>query len=105
MPDLLTLVGALYACNLMAEQAPLPYTQVQSCMLVHEAVGAKFLTENEIAILDDFSSAKRYKIKLRGYNRFKSWEKKNPDIVRKIRAEQSQRLMARANRRLSGTSF
>ncbi|MDA4846752.1 hypothetical protein [Hoeflea poritis] len=85
MPDLLTLIGALYACNMLAEQGPLTRQQITECGQFQEAVKMRFLTSGELEDMRGRPLAERYAIALRGYERFKVWEMENPDTVRRLR--------------------
>ncbi|MEX3009267.1 hypothetical protein [Hoeflea sp. TYP-13] len=93
MADLITLVGALYACNIMAEQSPVSLRQAYLCVQSQEAVKLRLLSADEISDLEGLSLAERNRIKLRGYRRFKTWEAENPDLVRQIRREEKQKLL------------
>ena len=88
MADLFTLIGTLYACNLMAEQGPVSPRQAYLCVQSQEAVKLRLLTSTEISELETLTLSERNKIKLRGYRRFKTWEAENPDIVEQIRREE-----------------
>ncbi|MDA4846647.1 hypothetical protein [Hoeflea poritis] len=88
MTDLLTLLGALYACNVAAEQGPLTPDQTLICVRNHDAVKMKFLTAAEIDSLNDLTFSEKYQLSLKGYTRFKTWERENPDVVDRIRKQQ-----------------
>ncbi|WP_136657078.1 hypothetical protein [Nitratireductor sp. XY-223] len=85
MPEMLNLIGALYVCNLLAEQGPLTRQQITECGQYQEAVKMRFLTSNEIEDMRGRPLAERYMISLKGYERFKAWEMANPDIVERLR--------------------
>lgn len=94
MSDLIVLVGALYACNLMAEQTPLAPDQALICERTHHAVKAAFLTPVERATLEDLPTSEHYRISLEGYRRFKTWEQENAELVERIRRDQEQRVFS-----------
>ncbi len=94
MTDLLTLVGVLYACNMMAEQARLAPDQALLCERTHHAVKLKFLTAAELDSLENLPTGKQYRIGLEGYRRFKTWERDNPELVERLRREQEQRVLS-----------
>lgn len=95
MTDLLTLVGALYACNLLAAQAPLAPDRALICERTHHTVKVAFLTPVEIETLKDLSTAESYRIGLEGYRRFKTWERDNWKTVHRLRQQQAERLFPR----------
>lgn len=94
MPDVIILVGALYACNVMAEQAPLAPDQALICERTHNAVKEAFLTPEERASLETLPTAEHYRISLEGYRRFKTWEQNNPELIEHIRRDQEQRVLS-----------
>ncbi|WP_419912265.1 hypothetical protein [Hoeflea sp.] len=46
-----------------------------------------FLTVAEIDSMKSLSFRKKYQIGLKGYERFKAWEKENPTLVDQIRRQ------------------
>ncbi len=92
MTDFSAILGILYACNLMAEQAPLSKAQTLQCYDAHNAVKSHFLSEAELEAMATQSPGNRYRTYLRGYQRYKAWESNNADTVSRIRNEAAKRL-------------
>ncbi len=92
MNELIALIGVVYACNMMAAQAPVSASVAFQCVQAREAVKMKFLTDEEIAQLEGLPLREQNKIKLKGYQRFKAWEDDNPSVVKNIRDTQYDKL-------------
>lgn len=92
MNEFIAALGVVYACNLLSEQGPVSADLAFQCVRAHEAVKLRFLTAEEVAQLSRLSLREQNVIKLRGYRRYKAWEDDNPDIIRRIRDIQRERL-------------
>ena len=92
MNQLISLLKILYACNLMAEQTPLPQQQAVICVAVHDQVKLQFLTQAEIDEISRVPLKEKNDITLRGDSRFKQWETDNPELVQKLRETEKHKL-------------
>ncbi|MEP1208436.1 MAG: hypothetical protein ABJM29_10610 [Rhizobiaceae bacterium] len=92
MNQLISLLKILYACNLMAEQAPPSQQQAEYCVGIHDRVKLQFLTKTEIEEITQVPLKQKNKITLRGYDRFKQWEVENPELVQNLREAEKHRL-------------
>ena len=88
MADIISTIGLVYACNMMAEQAPVSLDQAMHCVKAHETVKEHFLSADEIERLTSLSHREQVKARLEGYRRFKAWENENQSLVLQIRREQ-----------------
>lgn len=77
MTTFIALVSAYYMCDAAAAQHPLPPDLAQGCAAQYEAVKAEFIDDAETG-----PQARRM-----GYLRFKAWERANPDLVARLRAD------------------